>query len=452
MNIVPTVRMTSVILLTVAAALSGCTRGSGAATSSPPDPAPSPTVAEPTTPTQATASPGPTTSPAAIQTRAAPPTKPPEAAQSGCADLELPALVVVPPPGQGSAPRRFILAGPDAEERCRLGVPYVPWRSAQCQVVGKRLMCWDETRNALQVLDVRSGELAYVDPELEDEEARLDFLVSPDGTRIAWSTTVDASQADVPEGASRCRISISEADGSGVRTMLEETYDNLYHLRPVTWTPWGEAIYVARMRVWVEGGGGSIPTFSGRYSELFRLDLASGEFQKVFPSYDVPLCNRCISDVSSDGHWLAYHGEDGSLVLRDLVSGGEMLVADAGSTCYLGHARFGPNGEHLVYTELEGPCDERDAFEVTRTVTVNVPPEGHPQVLAESTEAVDWPVGWLDGETPIFDRVYQGLDHRGLWVVRHPVAGRPSAAEDLLSGTLIGVLQPPDPDAADRPG
>jgi hypothetical protein len=82
--------------------------------------------------------------------------------------------------------------------------------------VGERIVCWDETRHALQALDVRSGKLAYVDPELENEEARLDFLVSPDGTRIASSTTVDASQADVPEGASRCRISISEAVGCGV--------------------------------------------------------------------------------------------------------------------------------------------------------------------------------------------------------------------------------------------
>jgi hypothetical protein len=63
-------------------------------------------------------------------------------------------------------------------------------------------------------------------------------------------------------------------------------------------------------------------------------------------------------------------------------------------------------------------------------------------VLAESTEAVDWPVGWLDGETPIFDRVYKGFDHRGLWVARHPVAGRPSAPEDLVPGILIGVVRP----------
>jgi hypothetical protein len=204
--------------------------------------------------------------------------------------------------------------------------------------------------------------------------------------------------------------------GSEAEIVLAERYDNLYLLVPVVWMPGGEAVYFARMRVGIQNGGAFIPAFSGRYSELYRLHVASGEFQKVFPSYDVPVCNRCISDVSSDGHWLAYHGEDGSLVLRDLVSGGEMLVADASNACYLGSARFSPDGGHLVYVALDGPCDEQDAFDVARAVMVDVPFEGQSRVLAESTEAVDWPVGWLDG--------------------------RPSAPEDLVPRILIGVVRP----------
>jgi hypothetical protein len=349
--------------------------------------------------------------------------------------------VLVPPPGRDAEARRITLVSPGGEERCSLEAPYIPWASTECQVEGERLMCWDETRNALQVLDVRSGETEYVDPELE-EEARLDFLVSPDGTRMVWSTTVAASQADVPEGTSRCGVTITHGDGSRAETLLEKRYDNLYHLEPVTWTREDEAILFARKRVWVEGGGAFISTFSGRYSELFRLDLVSGEFQKVFPLDDAAVCNRCIGDVSRDGHWLAYHRDDGALILRDLVNGEETLVADASSACYLGRARLSPDGRHLVYVEMEGPCDERDTFDVSRTVMVDVPFSGETEVLTESTEAVDWPVGWLDGETPIFDRVYKGYDHRGLGVAGHRVTGHSSAAEDLLSGVLVGVVRP----------
>lgn len=101
--------------------------------------------------------------------------------------------------------------------------------------MAERITCWDDTRNVLQVLNVRSGELAYVDPTLDDEKSRLDLLVSPDGTRIVWSTTdLDVSQADVPEGTSRCSVTVTHADGSKIETLLEKRYDNLYHLVPVT--------------------------------------------------------------------------------------------------------------------------------------------------------------------------------------------------------------------------
>ncbi|MFW6135848.1 MAG: hypothetical protein ACOC7N_03405 [Chloroflexota bacterium] len=292
--------------------------------------------------------------------------------------------------------------------------------------------------NGLQVLDVVSGEVQYVEPELGREAAHPHFLVSPDGKQIAWSTTdTDTSDTDVSEGGSRCRVSVSQADGSDVRTVVEETYEKPYHLMPVTWTPAGDAIFFARMRVWVESGDAFIPAFAGRYSELFRLDLVSREFRRVFPVDEETPCNRCIGDVSSDGQWLATHRQDGSLILRDLVSGEETLIAGVSATCYLGHARLSPNGHRLVYVEMEGACDERDTFDLARTVMVDVPSEGESDVLAESTEAVDWPVGWLDDGTPIFDRVYKGFDHRGHWVVGHS-----AAPEDLLPGILIGVVRP----------
>ncbi len=454
MQVVEAVRMISVMFLIVAAALSGCTGGRGAGTSSPPPPAPSPTtVVQATTTTRATKSPGPTTSPAASRTVATTATAPAETAPPGCAGLNIPALVLVPPPGRDTDARRFMVIDPGGEEQCSLGAPYVPWAATVCQVVGERVLCWDDEENALQVLDVLSGALEHVDPALENEDPQLDFLASPDGEKIVWSLTdLDISRADVPEGTSRCTLSVSQADGGDMRLVLEEQYNHLYHLAPLTWTPDGEAIFFARIRIWTESGGAFIPTFSGRYSELFRLDLLSNEFRKVFPLDDAAACNRCISDVSPDGRWLAYHREDGSVVLRDLVDGEEMLVADASFACYLGRAHFGPGGEHLVYTELEGPCGQRDTFDVARAVMADVPFERQSRVLAESTEAVDWAVGWLDRKTPIFDRVYKEFDERGLWVARHPGAGQPSAADDLLSGTLIGVLRPPDPDAADRPG
>ena len=57
---------------------------------------------------------------------------------------------------------------------------------------------------------------------------------------------------------------------------------------------------------------------------------------------------------------------------------------------------------------------------MARTVMAEVPFEGQSQVLVDSTEVVDWPVGWLDGETPILDQVCKSCDQHSLGV---PVTG-----------------------------
>lgn len=350
-----------------------------------------------------------------------------------CADLALPALVMVPPLGPRTA-RSFILVSPDGDELCTLSPPRVPWSSAECQVVGKRVFCWDEERNALQALRVGEGTLEYIRPESGLDPGHPDFLVSPDGDRIVWSVTEpDGDNGHGTQIASRCRIVITQSDGTAGRTVLEVTKEDSCHLLPLAWTSDRETIFLAR--VLIEGGGAFVPTFPSRYSELHQLDFSTGELRRVVPFEEGESCSRCIGDISPDGRWLAYHTGDGSLIVRDLTAGEERTVAGAGSARSVCHARFSPNGRHLVYTEVEPGRDAPDGFDVARTLMVAVPFSGERQVLADSAEAVDWATGWLDDDTPIFDRIYRSFDHRGYWV-----DGQSAAAKDLLPGVLIGVL------------
>ena len=358
------------------------------------------------------------------------------AVPSNCAGFGRPALVLIPSPAQRTNPASFILTSPDGDVRCTLTPPNVSWSSDDCQVVGENVYCWSEIGHTLQALNARSGELAYVTPGLGLEEPRPSFLVSHDEKRIVWSVSqLNVSPTDVPEGTSHCRIHLTRADGSGQRVLLEKNYEDLYHLIPVAWTPAGDAFFFTRRWIVVESGGSFIPPFAGRYSNLYRLDIETSEVQKVFPLDDETSCSFCIGDITSDGRWLAYHREDASLYLRDLVSEEETLVADASFACYLGYARLSPDASHLVYVEMQGECDKRDTFDLARTVMVDVPFSGQSVALAGSTEAVDWPIGWLDGETPVFDRIYKGFRDRGLWV-----AGESSEPDDLLPGMLAGVL------------
>jgi len=122
-----------------------------------------------------------------------------------------------------------------------------------------------------------------------------------------------------------------------------------------------------------------------------------------------------------------------TLYLRELDSGDERHVSD-GNGDWVAGARFSPDGSHLAYVEVEGHDQPR--FTGGRTVMVDVTFAGQAVVLAEGASAVGWPVGWLDGETPILERL-DAEGHLGLWV-----AGESSEPSDLLLGTLAGVLSP----------
>jgi Tol biopolymer transport system component len=217
--------------------------------------------------------------------------------------------------------------------------------------------------------------------------------------------------------------------------VLDEHYDDLYHILLVAWTSAGDALFFARRWLVVEGGGAVLPAFQGRYSNLYRLDVETGEVNQVIPLDERPDCWFRVAGVSPDGRWVAYHhdDEDGALYLRELDSGDERHVSDGNGVRVAG-ARFSPDGSHLAYVEVEGHDQPR--FTGGRTLLVDVPSAGQAMVLAEGAGVVDWPVGGLDGETPILDRL-DAEGHLGLWVT-----GESSEPDDLLPGMLAGVLSP----------
>ncbi len=385
-------------------------------------PAPSPdTTPSPTTP--------PTLTPQVAPLYATqPPTAtipPPGTVLSDCVGFGRPVLVLVPSLAQRTDPASLILASPDGDARCTLTPPNVPWSSYNCQVVGERIYYWPEIADALQVLDARSGRLGFLDLAVASEYQYGNFLVSPGGDWIAWSVGQLGGG-----GGSHSTLYLARVDGSEQREVLDERYDDLRHIWPVAWTPSSDALFFARQLL-IEGNGAVLPAFQGRYANLYRLDVGTDQVSKIIPLDEWSDCGFCVSDVSPDGRWLAYHHEDGVLYVRDLDSSDERYVSD-GNSDWVAGARFSPDGSHLAYVEVEGHDQPR--FTGGRTVMVSVPPTEQGVMISERANAVDWPVGWLDGETPILEHL-SAEGHLGLWV-----AGESSEPGDLLPGILVGVL------------
>ncbi len=240
------------------------------------------------------------------------PTSVPSVVPSDCAGFGRPALVLIPSPAQRTDPASFTLTSPDGDARCTLTPAGVPWSSERCQVVGEHIYYRSDitAAEATHVLDARSGTLERLDFTRAPGYQYGDFLVSPGGDRIAWSV----GQTGV--GTSRSTLFLARVDGSEQRKVLDEHYDDLYHILLVAWTPAGDALFFARRWLVVEGNGGVLPTFQGRYGNLYRLDVETGEVSTVIPLDERPDCWFCVADVSPDGRWVAYHhdDEDGTLV------------------------------------------------------------------------------------------------------------------------------------------
>ncbi len=387
------------------------------------------------------------TPPAATATPTPEPRVLPDYLESDCAGFTRPALAVVSYGGLYNLdPESLALMTPDGEERCTVAPPCL---GGVHQLVGERVYHWAgsywsqryglEVVDGLQVVDFSSGELTLVRPELDPElPFHWQFLVSPGGERIAWL---------VSDGlGTRHALYLTQADASEPRLILE--YSEFveygggegmwYYLRLVGWTPGGDSLFFARQPP-CEGGGVVLPQLRGSYVSLYQVDVETGVEKAVISLEEG--CNACVADVSPDGRWLAYFLEtgrlrkEGTLCIRDLESGEETFIEGNGWLCC---ARFSPDGSHLAYVELEAYTGTGAPFNQARTILIGVPFSGDVEAVAQETWSM-WnrPVGWLDSETPILERMDGARSPGGyLWI-----AGTDPHGDRFPGCTLIGVLR-----------
>jgi hypothetical protein len=376
--------------------------------------------------------PGPTLTPTPRPCTATPaltPTALPDRAEGDCAGCsDRPALVLVSYGDPYRADRRSLaLVRPDGSELCTVVPPFVG-DHYESQLIDERVYHLAKAHRpdafeALQVVDLSSCELTFLQPELDPALPMYTrFLVSPGGERIAWALW---------DGAGRSAIDVTPGDGSGARRILEYVGDQWYYLELVRWTDDGDSLFFAVQ--FAAEGGMLLPQVPGRYISLYRLEVQTGLETVVVPLGDG--CTACVADVSPDGRWMAYFLETGTLCLRDLETGEQTLIEGVGWQCC---ARFSPDSSHLAYVELEGHVGlGGERFTRSRTVMVSVPDGGDVEVIADEAWSM-WnrPVGWLDGETPILERIDGARSAVGyLWI-----AGGDPTEDRFPDCGLVGVL------------
>lgn len=222
----------------------------------------------------------PTLLPAPTQTRAVPPTVTP-APTTFCPDLSRPALVVATADG-------LLLTHPLTGASCPLPVS----ASGPMQVREDGLYLLDGAKTAV-IRHTPSGHTTPL-PFTQAPAGSLinSFVLSPDGSRIAWSTLHRES-----DGSTHTHLIIANLNGEDRVEFPEIALPNGRFVKLVQIGYDNQQLFFAYQSAQTEG-------LNGRYDSLYTT-CCGGYPQKLFDCADLDL-SFCIGDITPDGQQIAY--------------------------------------------------------------------------------------------------------------------------------------------------
>jgi hypothetical protein len=164
----------------------------------------------------------------------------------------------------------------------------------------------------------------------------FNFTVSGDGSKIAWARAIPGVEGDSP--LYRNDLWAANMDGSAQVKLLDQVEYELSYVEPVRFGADQSTLFYALQ---LDGLGGPVFTFSGRYNSMYSLPGSGGEPRLLFACpADQPIC---IGDISPDGSALAYVQSGQGVVV--LGSDGQILsMLTPPASDYAGSPVFGPSG------------------------------------------------------------------------------------------------------------
>lgn len=236
--------------------------------------------------------------------------------------------------------------------------------------------------------------LSFTAVERDDALLYHGFVVSPHGSRIAWSTTTAGPDAASPPTST---IWVANTDGNDIVNVLPEfeaegVDGRIRVLVPLRFSKDGSTLFYTLQ---VETGG-IWSAFVGHYDSLYALHLnADAQPTQIF---DCPgsytMTRMCIGDfyeVQGQVEALAY--VDGQALF--IVDGmGNVRNTIEFEVDYLGYPAFGPKGDLVVYS-AEGAASVTPEEGTIYYVAAPLVQSAAPEVLAVDTRLLR-PRGWLD--------------------------------------------------------
>ncbi|RMG72174.1 MAG: hypothetical protein D6711_13560 [Chloroflexi bacterium] len=275
----------------------------------------------------------------------------------------------------------------------------VPVSGERFTIIQDGVMYFDTQRGRVMIIypDGRQVEHPFIQPT--PESRRVDWVVSDDGTWIAWTLT-----STDPQGRLTTRTSVAQTNGSNQRVIFTETDMTNSSLRalPIAFSEDNQILY---MDSHPEGIAQFTPF--NQYVSMFAIDLATGE-KTLLPGEEGSSC-ICGGTVDQGLFLrlrlrLATDSSGFDLHIYDLTDNTEITFPTLRLNNYntSGDILLSPDGKQLVYT-LARIQNFGTASQAIQTVFVLVDLTTGEQTRLNSAalDTLMRPIAWTENNTAI---------------------------------------------------
>ncbi len=277
--------------------------------------------------------------------------------------------------------------------------------------------------------------LSFTAVDRDDALLYHSFVVSQDGSRIAWSATSAGPDYSGPEVSNMWLAGI---DGAALVTLLHEERsgaEDRWTPVPVRFSEDKSTLFYTQQPI---GMGGMWSSFVGRYDNLYALHLeAEAEPALIFDCAGEQSI-LCIGDfIELEGQVTSLAYVEGSSVVI-LNGAGAVLNTIALEDDYVGYPTFGPTGELSFYGADQDEGPNASIMPLMGTIYRVAPPTAPQEVLA-SAPGLLFPAGWMDG-THVVTGYATGGDNWGTAIVG--LDGTLQVLDSAPNGSFVDVLLP----------
>ncbi len=184
-----------------------------------------------------------------------------------------------------------------------------------------------------------------------------DFVVSADGSKIAWSHSVPATDGT----STQLFMWVANSDGSDQVTLLDGvTVPTQSNILPIRFTPDGANLIYSVQPL---GIGGSAFAFVGRYHAVYTIPVAGGA-AALWYDCEAHGLFLCIGDVHPNGQSLAYVDVAGAVI--QIIDPAGAVIASLPQTPgeYFAYPTFSPSGNRLAF--FTATVADSDSFPTTK--------------------------------------------------------------------------------------